>query len=299
MTQTKAQKAAGLKPKENTIKEIKNTTSKRDLIKIPEWPLELSFIKHLHLFNSSDFEENGNKSFTSKLLKLEKEEQKGLKEFSLFKGECLNRILNIENCIDILTLQFIAGDNNKLKKDILFCFYKHSAPTTFSFKSENFIYFTENRFEFFDEVSTQIKTLNKLITKIISFRNAIAHSYTKEVITKENKKLKYSVFSFRVSDNYSIEYTPEFKEEVLHQISYLEYYMEFIKKTILFDEDDTQQYIKQEKKIALDEFYEITGKPNDGGVNDDTENAIELFEYYCTNNNIGVNRYFDNKGNKK
>jgi hypothetical protein len=218
-----------------------------------------------------------------------------MKPFNEFKGQCLNTIIDIENCIDVITLNLLAPNNNKQKRDILFCFYKKQGGISFVTKFENFKYLIEQRFQPYNDIKKTIDQLHSQLKQIISFRNILAHAFIIERIIDLNGEIKHDFESYWSVDRSIIKYDNLFRQQVTEQLSALTTYLQYIHETILnTDKIEERFYFSigyYSPKYFIDKRRPA---PHDYEFE---ENRTEYEKMFGVD--FGVNRYLDKNGGSR
>jgi hypothetical protein len=220
---------------------------------------------------------------------------KSMKPFNEFKGQCLNTIIDIENCIDVITLDLLASNNDKQKRDILFCFYKKQGGIAFGTKLENFKYLIEHRFLPYKDIKKTIDKLHSQLKQIISFRNILAHAFIIERIINVEGELKHDFESYWNIDKSIVKYDEQFKEQVSAQLNALTTYLHYVHETITNPEKIEEQFYFIIGCYLPKYFTDIRRPPPpDYEFEENKKQYEKMFEV-----DYGINKYLDKDGGNR
>lgn len=255
-------------------------------IKIPEW--NQGFSK-----SYMDFESRF-KGDTETLLNIHASQkkiyEKEIKKFNKYKGETINVILEIERKMDCIILgHFMWGNTENLMEEFYYNFFSIGKLEFMAKKSiVHNIY--KKRAEFFKPENTKKMNdkLNKpftLLTRIIEYRNTLAHSYYYYHIDSDEKsgKLKRAIKGQRKGKE-DVIFDINFQNQVKNQISFIFFTLDYIYNILMGGQIVVHTFSAFHTIMGLD----LEGYPEANFIKGDIKNFLNEISH----EDYGVNIYY-------
>lgn len=156
------------------------------------------------------------------------------KGFNQFKGDFISEVVEYEETMQIIFLNLISKGDEDIKEDIFECFI-NSDRFLASAQFAVFDRVIKKRFELYKELKSFIDSFQKLLEKFILFRNNLAHTVNSVEFVSNVEPL---IHTLSIKDNSKgVKFTRDLEIEVKIQTWWLNKYLDFLEKVIVFKDN--------------------------------------------------------------